>query len=106
MRIPRPACNWIIDNGRPNEHENDAWEHPSALCDSACGKCYCDRREHSLIYREKEVRNSIGTDRWLREDVLEAEVGEVANERTSCVRERQGIPPKEPLKTRDRRCHD
>ena len=36
--VPGPACDHIVHNGRPDEHENDAWEHATAFGDGTDGK--------------------------------------------------------------------
>src|SRR4051812_27071699 len=43
-RIPGPACNGVVDDGRPDEHIDDAGEHPASFGDGAYGKrdaAYC-----------------------------------------------------------------
>jgi hypothetical protein len=38
-RVPRPACNRVIDDGRPDEHEDYAGKHAASLCCSANSEC-------------------------------------------------------------------
>lgn len=105
-RVPCPAGNGVIDNGGPNEHEDDARQHATALSDGAYGEGHGDCTKHALIDGEQEVRDAARAHRGLREDVLEAKVGEVADEEARGVREGKRVAPEEPLKGGHRRSHD
>lgn len=35
VRVPRPTSNGIVDDGGPEEHENNTGEHAATLCDGA-----------------------------------------------------------------------
>lgn len=86
-RVPRPAGDGVIDDGGPDKHEDDAWKHAAALGDGTHGECDGDSAKHALIDGEEEVGDAGRAHRGLREDILEAEVGEVADEAPSGVRE-------------------
>ena len=78
-RIPCPACNWVIDYGRPNEHEDHARKHTATLSDSSNGKSNSDSREHALVNSEQEIRDLGGTDGWRSKNIPETNVLQIAD---------------------------
>lgn len=38
-RIPCLACDGVVDDGGPDEHEDDAGKHAASLC--GCANCEC-----------------------------------------------------------------
>lgn len=104
--VPRPAGDGVVDDRGPDEHEDDAGQHAAALGDGARGERDRDGAEHALVHGEEQVRDAARADRRPREDVLEAEVGEVADEGPCCVREGEGVAPEEPLEGGYGRGHD
>jgi len=79
LGVPGPACDGIVDNRCPDEDEDTAWEHASALCCSANGKCGCNCSEHTLEDCEGEIRDIAGL---LSQNAFETDVVEITNERT------------------------
>lgn len=115
--IPSPTSDGIVDDGRPDKHEDHAREHPTSFGDSTHGKSNArlmishaipqqqfgrlvlrDGSEHSLVDGKEQVWYSAATDRRLRQDVTEANVGQVSDESPGGVGEGQRISPEEPLK--------
>lgn len=105
-RVPGPAGDGVVDNRGPDEHEDDAGEDPAALGDSSGGEGNGDGREHALVDGEEDVGDARGADRRGGQHVLEAEVGEVADEGAGVVGEGEGVAPEEPLEGRYGGGHD
>jgi hypothetical protein len=106
VRVPGPACDGVVDDRSPDEHEDDAGQHATTFGDSTGGERNGDGREHTLVDGEQEVRNAARANRRLGEHVFEAKVGKVSDVRTGSVREGQRIPPEEPLEGGDGCGHD
>lgn len=118
-RIPCPVSNGVVNDGGPDEHEDDARKHAGAVDSGTNGQSRAsfsvsiyvdtqtaerisslrDSSKHSLEETKENIRDLGATDRGGGEDVLEAKVVEVADERVvSGVCEGQTVTPKEPLK--------
>lgn len=54
-RVPRPAGNRIIDDGGPDEHEDESWQNATALGSGADREGNCNACEHALVDGEEEV---------------------------------------------------
>lgn len=104
--VPGPAGDGVVDDGGPDEHEDDAGEHAPALGDGARGQGDGDGREHALVDGEQQVRDARRPYRGPREHVPEAKVGQVPQERARRVRKGERVAPEEPLERGDGRGHD
>ena len=104
--VPSPASDGVVDDSSPDEHEDDAGKHAATLSHGTGGQSDGDGREHALVNGKEQVGDVGAGDRGLSEDVAEAEVGQVTNERSSGVGESQGIAPEEPLEAADCRGHN
>ena len=78
--VPGPAGDRVVDDGGPDEHEDDAGQHAAALGDGSDGQGYCYASEHSLVDGEEEVGDLVAAYAGGAEDVAEADVFEVADE--------------------------
>lgn len=58
-----------------------------------------------MINGKEEVGYSVAADRRLRQDIPEAEVGQITHELASSVRKGERVPPEEPLEGCDSRGH-
>lgn len=54
-RVPRPACNGIVDDGGPDEHEHHGWEHATSFRDGTDQECDRDAGKHTLVYCKQEI---------------------------------------------------
>lgn len=98
--VPRPAGDGVVDERRPDEHEGDGRQHPAPLCRGADGQRYRQRRQHTLVHGEEEVRDAVAPDGGTRQDALETGVAQVADEGVGRPREGQRVAPHEPLHRR------
>lgn len=119
--IPCPACDGIVDHGRPDKHEDHAGKHATTFGSSADCECntaemlvsekerktsttacvrYC--RKHALVDGKQEVWDVVARDRRGAENISKADVVEVSDERASRVTEAQRVTPKEPLPFEER----
>ena len=105
-RVPRPAGDGIVDDGGPDEHENDTGQHAPTLRDGTRSQGDSDGREHALIYGEEKIGDLVGADGGACKNVHEAEIREVTDEWAGRVGECQRIAPEEPLEAGDARGHD
>ena len=83
MWVPCPAGYSVVDNGGPNEHEDNAGEHSAALCDGADSKSnpvcsislglytaivgFIDVRDcgkHALVNSEEKIRDPVAAHGW------------------------------------------
>jgi hypothetical protein len=96
-RIPCPACNWIIDDSRPDKHENHTWKHATTLGNSSYSKCDSDGCEHTLVYGEEEIGDIGGANGGSTKNISEANVLKIANVLAGGVREGERVTPEEPL---------
>lgn len=58
QRAPGPAGDRIVNEGGPDEHEDDAGKHPAALGNGTRSQGHGDGREHALVEREEQVRDA------------------------------------------------
>ena len=91
--VPCPTGDCIVDDRGPDEHEDNAWKHTTALGHSTDSKGHTnylrvsirrrrkilrvnlrDRGEHALIDCEHEIRYAFATHRGLCQDIVESEV--------------------------------
>jgi len=105
-RVPCPACDGVVDHGRPDKHEDDTGQHTAALGDGAHGEGHSDGGEHALVDGEEQVGDLGGANGGGSEDVAEAEVLHVTQELAGGVREGEGVAPEEPLEGDDGGGHD
>lgn len=104
--VPGPAGDGVINDGGPDEHEDDAGQHAAALGDSADGQGDGDGGEHALVDSEQQVGDLGRADGGGGQHVAEAEVLEVTEELACRVREGQRVAPEEPLEGDDGGGHD
>lgn len=81
--VPCPAGNWVVNNSGPDEHEDDTGQHAATLGNGSGGESDGNGAEHALVDGEEQIRETGRADGWTGEYVLEAEVGEVSDERAS-----------------------
>jgi hypothetical protein len=101
LRVPGPVGNGVVDDGGPDEHENDAGQHAATVSSSANSergpkgnalatlfvsnnqipklRNIRESREHALVEAEEEVRQGT-SNREVAENALETKVGEIPNE--------------------------
>ena len=72
--VPGPAGDRVVDDGGPDEHEDDAGQHAAALGDGSDGQGYCYASEHSLVDGEEEVGDLVAAYAGGAEDVAKADV--------------------------------
>lgn len=129
VAVPGPVGNGVVNNGRPDEHENNGREHAAPISNGTNGKsrtgrvvslllcsrtkknpktglpCYSrNRRKHALVETEQDVREvsrAIGLSNRLHETKL----GEVSEEGVSSAGKGQRVAPEEPLEADDRHGH-
>jgi hypothetical protein len=106
LGVPGPASNRVVDDRRPDEHEDDTGQHAAALSDGADGQRHRDGGEHALVDGEQQVGDPGGADGRRGQDVAEADVLKVTDVLAGRVREGQRIAPEEPLEGDDGGGHD
>ena len=104
--VPSPARDKVVYDGGPDEHEDDAGQHTTALSDGAGRERHGDSREHALVDGEEEVGKPGGPHGRAAQHAAEPEIGQVPDVRPRRVRERQRVPPEKPLEARHGRRHD
>jgi hypothetical protein len=85
--VPCPACNWIVDDCTPDEHEDDGRKHATALRDSSDSKRNRDGSEHALVDGEQQIGDLRRTDGGSTEDISETNVFHITNIFASGLRE-------------------
>lgn len=85
IRIPSPTRQGVIDERRPDEHENNTRQYPAPLAHGADEKRDGQAGEHSLIDGIEEVGDIFQSDGGGCEDVAEAYGGEVADVAVCCL---------------------
>ena len=122
--IPGPAGDGVVDDGGPDEHEDDAGKHAasvrccsdgqgrsgrvsSATITSHHGPSVCSRNgsEHALIDGKEQIRNLWTSHGRMCQNVSEADVVEVPNVLARAMRKRQRVSPEEPLERHNRGGH-
>jgi hypothetical protein len=99
---PRPACNRAVDEGCPEEDEDEEWDEATTLCDSAGDNGGGDGAELHLVEGEEEIGNESRSRTGDGECVHETEFVEVTNEAVGCgVAESQRVSPEVPLEADD-----
>lgn len=97
IRVPRPVRNRAVHDGGPAEGEDEGREDASALEAAACDEHDGAGAEKHLVEAEDDLGEEHGAGRGRGDDVLEAEVGEVADEGIARAGVGEGIPPEHPL---------
>jgi hypothetical protein len=97
-RIPGPAGDRVIDNGSPDEDEDDTGTQTGAVHGCTDSQSWGNGREHALVNSEEQVWNLCAPDGRLSKDVSETNVLKIADIGSRGVGEGQGVAPEEPLK--------
>ena len=117
-RVPGPASDSVVDDGRPDEHEDDAGKHAATLSYRTHGKCHPDWNfsqswfllsfyaririrdgsKHALIHCKQEIWYPVASHTRRRKRVPKPNIGQIPNVFTSAVGERERIAPEKPLK--------
>lgn len=116
VTVPGPVGNGVVDNGRPEEHEDHGREDTATISNGTnsegrtvqlafplalFGERYSrNAGKHALVKAQQDIRKerrSIG----LSQSLHETELGEVAQEGVSSSRKGQGVAPEEPLEADD-----
>jgi hypothetical protein len=105
-RIPGPASNRVVDDGCPDEHEDNARKHAATFSNSTDCKSYCDGCEHALVDSKHKIGDLRRSNRWCSEDISEAKVFQVTNVFAGSVGEGERITPEEPLEGDHSRGHN
>ena len=92
--IPCPTGDRIVDNGCPDEDEDDTRKHATAFSSSANCESWSDGSEHTLENGECQVGD---VSSLLSQNTFISKVLEIADERAGSVGEGKGITPEEPL---------
>ena len=56
-RVPGPACNWVVYQGCPDEHEDYAGQHAATFSNSTNSQSHRNGGKHALIDGEKKIRD-------------------------------------------------
>lgn len=83
--VPGPAGDGIIDDGGPDEHEDDAGQHTTALGNGTGSKGHGDGGEHALVEAEEQIGDTVGADRRAGENITKSDVGQIADKGTGGV---------------------
>jgi len=97
LRIPGPAGDRVVDDGGPNEHVDDTWQHTASLGYGAHSQSNGNASEHALVNTKHEIRNAAAPNGWRSKHIFEAEVIQSTNKFSGLVRKGQRIAPEEPL---------
>lgn len=99
VRVPRPVRNGAVHDGGPAEGEDERRQDASALEAAARDEHDGAGAEEHLVEAEDDLGEEHGAGRGRGDDVLEAEVCEVADEGVARAGVGEGIPPEHPLET-------
>ena len=123
MWIPGPACNGVVNQRRPNHHEDHTREHSTTLgnganCESNTNVTVRqlgreteeqhdlrDCREHALVDSKEKVWNLVACNGRCSQDITKANVFKISDVFAGGVRESQRVTPKEPLEGDYAGCH-
>lgn len=103
--VPGPVGDGVVDDGGPDEDEDDAGQHATAVSSSTNGQSGGNGGEHALVQAEEQIGDLGAADGGLREGLDQRKVGQITNEGAAGVGERQGISPEEPLEADDCYAH-
>lgn len=99
---PNPACNGAVDDGCPEEDEDEEGDEAATFSDGACSDCGGDGAELHLVEGEEKVGDEGGAGTGNGESVHETEFPEVADEAVGGgVAEGQRVSPEIPLEAND-----
>lgn len=102
LRRPDPVCDWIVDEGSPDEGKDDKGPYASSLTGGTNGNGWYQRCEHALVNGVDDLWQSIASPAcWSIEDAHETKVAKVSEESSSGGRKSEGEAPEEPLEARD-----
>ena len=94
VAVPCPVCDRVVDNGGPDEDEDEGGQNATTVRNGTNGKGWRDGGEHALVEHEQNVRNTTDI---LAHGLHETEVVEGAEERVAGARESERVAPEEPL---------
>lgn len=104
--VPRPAGDGAVDNGRPPEAEHERGHDASALKGAAHHDLDRAGAKEQLVQTKNNVWDGRVADARGGDDVLHAEVGQVADKGPRGTAVGQGKPPKHPLEGGDGADHE
>lgn len=104
--VPRPARDGAVDNGGPQEREDERGHDAAALEGAADDDLHGARAEEQLVQAEDDLGQQRGAGRGRDLHVPQPEVGQVADEGVRRARVRQRVAPEHPLEGRDGHDHE
>ena len=99
--IPCPAGNWTINDGGPEEGEDQARKNAATLEGATDHDLHCACAEKQLVETEDDFGDVGVTRRWCYHDVPHTKVGHVTDESRGSPGVGQSVSPEHPLKC----CH-
>src|SRR6185436_6185400 len=102
LDTPNPVGQWIIDNRRPEDHEDQERAELDPFSKSACNQCRRNNREHHLVDHKGLMRNRrrvVGV--RFRTDTIQTNPSKTTKPTTDIRTEGYGIAPKNPLDGND-----
>lgn len=96
--VPGPARDGVVDEGRPDEDEDEDGADARVLGERTDGEHGRDGGEHELVDAEEDGGDARAADGRFLEDALERKVLEVANVRRAGLGEGEREAPEEPLR--------
>lgn len=98
--VPRPTCDWAVDDGSPKEAEDQRRDDTPTLERAADHDHDCASTEHELIQAEHNLGDR-STNGRCSEDVSQAKVGKITDERSRCSGKSEAVTPEHPLEGTD-----
>lgn len=77
--VPSPAGNRVVDDGRPDEHEDNGRKDATSLRNGSNSECDGNSSEHALVDSEEKIWNLCGSNGRSSKHISEAEVFKVTN---------------------------
>jgi len=100
ISVPCPAGNWTIDNGGPEEGEDQARKNAATLEGATDHDLHCACAEEQLVKTEDDFGDVGVTGGRCHRDVLHAEVGHITDEGRGGPGIGQSVSPEHPLECR------
>lgn len=118
--VPCPACDGVVDYSRPDENENQTWQHTPTVGSSANGQGRSIRfvsflsrshypkhqdnsrnsSEHALVHRKQDLWDLRASWRRRRQHIAEPDMAKVTNIAAARA-EGERVAPEEPLEAYD-----
>lgn len=96
--VPGPASDRAVDNGGPDESEDQRWHNSASLERTTNDELDGTSTEEHLIETKHNLWEQCGPRRWCRHDVLQTKVIHVPDKSIGGARVGEGVTPEHPLK--------